>query len=95
MALTSLIFTKTGEKYVSNVYAPTTSNMAVGVKFLNSPGAVIVERSIDSTNWVVAGAVATIANDSMYVLQNVCGFVIGEVFRVTATSEPESINILE
>jgi hypothetical protein len=96
MALTGLSYTETEGRYISEVYTPATSNMAVGVKFSEKPGAATVERSIDGgVNWVVAGAVATVANDSRYVLQNVCGFVAGEVFRIITTEEPESIHILE
>jgi hypothetical protein len=69
--------------------------MSVGVLFAEKPGAAVLERSIDGVNWVVAGAIASAANDSMYVLQTVCGFVVGEMFRVITTGEPASINILE
>jgi hypothetical protein len=69
--------------------------MSVGVKFAAKPGAAVVERSIDGVNWAVAGAIASGANDSMYVLRNVCGFVVGERFRVTVTGAPESIHVLE
>jgi hypothetical protein len=95
MALTELNFTATGERYVSDVYTPSTSNMAFGVKFVSTPGAVVVEHSIDGVNWVIAGAIASAANDSMYVLRSVFGFVVGEVFRVIATEAPESIHVLE
>jgi hypothetical protein len=77
MGLTSLSFTVKDGRYISDVYVPETSNIAVGVKFLEHPGAVTVERSIDGVNWAVAGAIAGGANDSLYVLQGVCGFVIG------------------
>jgi hypothetical protein len=69
--------------------------MAVGVKFSAHAGAVTVERSVDGVNWFVAGAVAGISNDRLYVLQNVYGFVTGERFRVIATEEPEIIHVLE
>jgi hypothetical protein len=69
--------------------------MAAGVRFREKPGAATVERSIDGVNWAVAGAIASMSNDSLYVLQNVFGFVVGEVFRVITTEEPESIRILE
>jgi hypothetical protein len=70
--------------------------MAVGVMFLNRPGAVVIERSIDGgANWVVAGLIGYATSNCLYVLQSVCGFVIGEVFRVIATEEPASINVLE
>jgi hypothetical protein len=68
--------------------------MAVGVAFSGRPGAAVVERSIDGVNWVVAGAIASASNDSMYVLQNVCGFVLGEAFRVIATEAPLVIHVL-
>jgi hypothetical protein len=77
------------------MFTPDTANMTVGVKFLERPGAVTVERSIDGVDWVVAGAIAGGANDSLYVLQSVCGFVIGEFFRVITTEEPESIKVLK
>jgi hypothetical protein len=96
MALTNLSFVKTGDAYVSAAYAPSTSNMAVGVKFAAKPGSSSVERSINGgMDWVVAGMVASAANSSGYVVMNVCGFVVGEIFRVTATEEPASIDILE
>jgi hypothetical protein len=95
MALVNLSFTATVGGYVSGVYTPSTSNMSIGVKFAGQPGAAVVERSIDGVNWAVAGAIASVANDSAYVLQNVCGFVTGEVFRVRVNEEPESIHVLE
>lgn len=96
MGLRDLSFSMVDGRWLSEVFVPERSNMAVGVKFLGSPGAVVVERSIDDgTNWVVAGAIASVSNDSMYVLENVCGFVVGEFFRVVTTEEPESIHVLE
>jgi hypothetical protein len=95
MALTYLSFIKTGDRYVSDAYTPTTSNMSVGVKFAGKAGAAVVEGCIDGVNWTVAGALAGAANSSDYIRRNVCGFVVGEVFRIITTEEPESIHILE
>jgi hypothetical protein len=95
MALTDLSFERTGNRWLSEEYEPSTSNMSVGVKFWDRPGAAVVERSIDGENWVTAGAIASAGNDARYVLLNVCGFVAGERFRVTATELPERIHILE
>ncbi|MDR1114629.1 MAG: hypothetical protein LBL33_00460 [Tannerella sp.] len=95
MGLTNLGFTKTGDKYTSDVFTPDATNVTVRVKFLERLGAVTVERSINGVNWVVVGAIAGGANNSLYVLQSVCGFVSGEAFRMITIREPESIKVLK
>jgi hypothetical protein len=97
MALVNLSFSETGNNWTSEIIVPSTSDMAVGVKFPNTgkPGAVIVEQTIDGENWTLAGQIVGRMNDtSYYVLKNVCGFVVGTSFRIVISTEPESIKIL-
>ena len=99
MALNSLSFSKTffngKECWLSDAFTPESSNISIGVKFGAKMGSTVVHRSIDGVNWAVAGMIAGASNDSTYLLQNVCGFVVGESFRVETSEEPESINVLE
>ena len=95
MGLTVLGFAASGTRWASDDFTPSSPNVAVGVKFLERPGSAVVERSIDGVNRVVAGVMAGGSNDSMYVLMNVCGFVVGETLRVVVTEEPESMHFLE
>jgi hypothetical protein len=94
MGLTGLVFAQHGREWMSEVFVPTSSRMTIGVRFAGKPGSAVLEHSIDGVNWVVAGLVAGVANDSAYAT-NTFRIVIGEYFRVRTSEEPESIQVFE
>lgn len=100
MALTNININIVADNlWNSDEFEPTTSNIAVGVKFSEyvDDAGVNVLMSIDGVNWTLAGNVKhwTVKTANDYYLKGVCGFVVGTKFKVECTKEPLFIHVLE
>ncbi len=81
----TLNVSKHENQFVSDVLTMEKASIAAHIAFENKTGSVVVERSIDGINWVVAGLVCGLMNESQHVEFGISGAVTGQKVRLVTS----------
>ena len=88
-----LNFVQDGNRWTSNVFSPTASNIEICVRFKNPGGGHVgVLRSIDGVEFTPfeSGTVGNLGRKTKMLIFNVSGIVAGCYLKVLSTAEPDS-----